>query len=246
MGYCLCYKFAGTTYAHDLSFTTLWDNSKVVDYDGNEYNTVNIGEQIWMQENLRVTHYSDGTAINYVENNSLWEGMDFTHKAFCWAEGDSEIGLVYGAIYNWAGAMNGSPSSHLNPSGVQGACPDDWHLPSDEEWQQLELYLEMDQVTVDSFNFRGSIGGKLKEVGLLHWEEPNLDATNESGFTAIGSGSRSSEGTYNSLKQLAGYWTTAGTETTFLPRTVHYNMLQIRRIYHPGNYGFSIRCIRDD
>ena len=92
----------------------------VTDFDGNTYNTVTIGTQIWFQENLRSTHYSDGTiipgAVTYENNESL--------------------ASTYGRLYTWNAAMKNSTQQM-----AQGACPDGWHVASAEEWLTLENYL---------------------------------------------------------------------------------------------------------
>ncbi len=118
----------------------------VADYDGNTYKTIKIGKQWWMAENLKVTHYDDGTAISLVTSDTAWAslGNNSTDKAYCY-HSNNENGEkdTYGALYTWAAAMNGAGSSSANPSGTQGVCPTGWHLPSDKEWKQLEMYLGM-------------------------------------------------------------------------------------------------------
>jgi len=132
----------------------------VTDFDGNVYRTVRIGAQVWMAENLRGTHYGDGAPVpSFVYNN------------------DTANARVYGRLYRWQAAMNGAPSSAANPSGVQGACPRGWHVPSNAEWQQMFAHLGGESVA----------GGKLKEAGAVHWGGRD-SATNESGFGALPTG----------------------------------------------------------
>ena len=128
----------------------------VTDIDGNVYRAVQIGDQVWMAENLKTTHYADGTPIQRIL-------------------GDSAFAETYGALYLWTAAMNAEASSTTNPSGIQGVCPTCWHLPSDVEWTELTDYLGGKSVA----------GGKLKESGTTHWDSPNTGATNETGFTAL-------------------------------------------------------------
>ena len=116
----------------------------LVDYDGNFYQTVQIGNQVWMTENLKVTHYADGTTIPLVTDNTAWGNLDDnnTDKAYCYYNNDANgEGDIYGTLYTWAAAMNGASSSSANPSGVQGVCPTGWHLPSNAEWTELTDYL---------------------------------------------------------------------------------------------------------
>src|SRR6056297_2140139 len=103
----------------------------VQDYDGNWYHTVPIGNQCWMKENMRVTHYEDGTEISHVTGDTEWDNLTETDKAWCYYNNSDSLGNIYGALYTWAAAMNGAASSNDNPSGVQGLCPDGWNLTRD-------------------------------------------------------------------------------------------------------------------
>ena len=128
--------------------------------DGQEYRIVKIGEQWWMAENLRATHYADGTPITIIESETEWDSLESTAKAYCWYNNDSSTNAkTYGALYTWTGAMNGSASSNLNPSGVQGVCPIGWHIPANDEWTTLVTYLGGGSVA----------GGKMKSTGTDLW-----------------------------------------------------------------------------
>lgn len=121
---------AGTSYSDDLTFTTGDTPPQLTDIDGNVYNTVQIGTQTWMAENLRTTKYADGTPINGI-----------SEKFFSYYNDDISYASKYGAYYNWAAAMNGASESWLNPSSVQGVCPAGWHMPSEPEWNTMEQYV---------------------------------------------------------------------------------------------------------
>ncbi len=110
------------------------------DVDGNNYSVVSIGTQIWMAENIRVTRYTDGTAIPLITDNDAWDALDNnnTDKAYCWYDNDSiSYFQTYGALYTYAAAVNGDSRG----SNVQGVCPDGWHLPNEDEWTTLENYI---------------------------------------------------------------------------------------------------------
>ena len=133
----------------------MYNCGTVTDIDGNVYNTVKIGNQCWMSENLKVTKYSDGSPIPHVIDPIEWAGIynKDTNYAYCYynnnANGEADI---YGALYNWAAAMGKNTlSSNSNPSGVQGVCPDGWHLPSNSEWTELENYLIVFAFIVSGF-----------------------------------------------------------------------------------------------
>ncbi len=157
--------------------------STVTDIDGNVYFTVSIGEQLWMAENLRTTHYADGTEIPLAETISSWTGQGAADlDAMCAYDNDPDNAAIYGYLYNWYSATN-----------ALGICPQGWHVPTDEEWKELETAMgmpfnELDDVT----GHRGSnqnIGGRLKSTSTL-WVSPNIGATNASGFSAIPGGLR--------------------------------------------------------
>ena len=236
----------GTSYGDEVDFETLETNT-VTDIDGNIYQTVQIGSQIWMAENLKVTHYADGSAIPLIENNTIWENLEHTDKAYCWYNNNTALGDVYGGLYTWAAAMNGNISSDAKPSGIQGVCPDGWHLPSDAEWKQMEIYLGMSPAEADNTGFRGSDeGGMLKESGTSHWVSPNTGATNSSGFTALPGGYRYEDGTYNEVGYLGLFWTTTEYTSLYVWRhSLAYDHQDIRRFYSTKKHGFSVRCIKD-
>ena len=236
----------GEIYDADGGFYSPTDT--ITDYDGNVYQTVLIGNQIWMAENLRTTHYADGTAIPKVITNTEWENLTTTDKAYCWYTNDSSIyAQSYGALYTWAAVMNGATSSDSNPSGVQGVCPDGWHLPSDDEWKELEMYLGMSQAEADNTGNRGTDeGGKLKEESGSYWEPPNTGATNESGFTAIPGGFRNIDGVYYSLYFLTAFFSSTEYDSgNAWSRTLTNTSSQVERAGNYKKYGFSVRCLKD-
>jgi uncharacterized protein (TIGR02145 family) len=167
----------------------------VTDIDGNVYNTVTIGTQVWMKENLRTTRYADGTAIPNVPDSAKWAALNVTDKAYCFYNNSSTNANTYGALYTWAAAMKGASSSSSSPSSIQGICPTGWHLPSHAEWTTLIAYLGGYTMA----------GGKLKETDTTHWQSPNTGATNESSFTALPSGRRFFNGKFMYIRD-QGYW----------------------------------------
>jgi uncharacterized protein (TIGR02145 family) len=221
----------GTTYGNEISFVA---RNMVIDYDGNIYGIVTIGNQIWMAENLKTTHYADGTAIQLVESSASWDALLYTDKAMCYYDNSSTNADTYGALYTWAAAMNGAASSSVNPSGIQGACPAGWHLPSDAEWTEL------------TDNLGSSKGGDMKEIGISHWKSPNLGANNVTDFTALPGGSRDYNSTFNSLEYNTRFW--SATES-------NGSLARVLSLYHDEylvfqssvdkRYGLSVRCIKD-
>ncbi|UCH14415.1 MAG: PKD domain-containing protein, partial [Bacteroidales bacterium] len=218
----------------------------VTDYDGNEYNTIQIGVQTWMAEDLATTHYSDGSAL--VDGTGAGDITgDFTTKFyFNYNDNQSNV-ATYGRLYTWAAVMNGASSSNSNPSGVQGVCPAGWHVPGDDEWKQLEMHLGMTQGQADGTDWRGTNeGGKLKESGTTHWSTPNEGATNESGFTALPGGFRGKDGTFGALGDGATYWLSTQYNSSWAwYRTLWYGNQDVHRNYHEKESGRSVRCVKN-
>ena len=195
----------------------------VTDVDGNVYGTVTIGSQVWMAGNLKTTRYRDGTAIPNVTDGTLWYNL--LTGAYCDYAYDPNISATYGRLYNWYAVNSGM----LAPVG--------WHVPSDAEWATLETFLGNDNI----------MGGKIKETGTAHWQSPNTAATNETGFTALPAGFRSSTGSYFSLTY-NGYWwsSTTGSDISYgIYRYVDFNVGSIYRNEDSKVDGLSVRCIRD-
>jgi uncharacterized protein (TIGR02145 family) len=213
------------------------------DIDGNIYPTISIGEQEWMAENLRVTHFRNGDTIPNVTDNDMWNG--YNGPAFCVYDNDAPRyrPSKEGLYYNWFAVVD---SRNIAPEG--------WHVPTDEEWKELEIYLGISQAYADSTGWRGTYeGDKLKEVGSIYWSYPNLYADNITGFSAVPVGYRSaSDGEFARHSEMVCFWSTStdsshlikDAETSWL-RMLYDQTSQIGRYsYHKGN-GFSVRCVRD-
>jgi uncharacterized protein (TIGR02145 family) len=239
---------AGTAYGNEVSFTTeTVPGNTVTDIDGNVYQTVQIGAQIWMGENLKTTRYANGSAIPLVEDTSAWELLTDNDRAYCWYDNSTTNRDIYGGLYSWAAAANGSAGSNANPSGLQGVCPDGWHLPSEAEWQQLELFLGISPSEISIEDWRGTVeGGMLKETGLAHWLSPNSGATNTSQFTALPGGYRAPNGLYYNMGKAANMWTSTKTDgSSAWFHRVDYNRSNILHTPVELKNGYSIRCVKD-
>ena len=197
----------------------------VTDYDGNVYNTVTIGTQVWMAENLKVTHYRNGNAIPNVIDASTWSNLTF--GARCYYDNDSVTNVgKYGALYNWYAVVDSS-----------NICPLGWHIPTDTEWTTLTTYLGGTSVA----------GGKLKETGTTHWQSPNTGATNSSGFTALPGGFRYYDnGSFLSDAQYGFWWSATEVATTYAwDRYLTYNNTSVTWGSDKQKCGLSVRCVKD-
>ena len=236
----------GTSYGNELSFKTY--TGSVTDIDGNIYNTVTIGTQIWIAENLKTTKYPDGTNIPIVNTVSAWNDLTITDAAYCWYDDDIVNKNTYGAFYTWSAAMNGTVSSSTNPSGVQGVCPTGWHLPSDGEWKTLEMYLGMTQGQADLLGDRGTDqGSQLKEAGTIHWDSPNT-GTNSSGFTALpGGGRKYLDGLFYPSGRFGFWWSTSEDSNYQVWYRMLYNGYNtVSRSNINKATGYSVRCVKDN
>jgi uncharacterized protein (TIGR02145 family) len=209
----------------------------IVDIDGNIYKIIKIGEQWWMRENMRTTRYADGADVSgvYAYNNNV----SFVEN--------------YGRLYTWEAVMNGAVSSNANPSGVQGICPIGWHVPSDEEWKQLEMHLGITLEGAYDIGWRETGGaGKMKSARTEpdphpRWDSPNTDATNDSRFSALPGGYRNKTGAYYLIGRF-GYWwsSTEGlSELRAWYRGLDYGFGGVLRYTSDNNDGLSVRCIKD-
>jgi len=218
----------------------------VTDVRGNEYNTVRLGNQWWMAENMKADKYPDNSDITPAQNTSEWINLTVSSKAFCYYDKSSANRDIYGALYTWAGAMKGINSSAANPSGIQGVCPDEWHIPSDAEWKELEIYLGMSPAEANNEGDRGTDqGGQLKEKGTVHWMS-NFGATDSTLFTALPGGWRENgTGAFGTIRYDCYFWTaTQSNSNEAWIRNLHDNLTKIGRTAEPKNAGYSVRCVK--
>lgn len=209
-------------------------NDTVTDIDGNVYETVQIGEQLWMAENLKVTHYQNSDEIPYIYN-------DPQYGAYINYSNNADNVAVYGRLYNWF-AVNDE----------RDLCPDNWHVPSDDEFKSLEMYLGMSESEANGEGLRGTDeGGQLKEEGNEHWNSPNTGATNETGFTALPGGNRRYE-TYTNqeifccLNRYGFFWSSSEVYTVNAwYRVLSYDYSESNRYHLSKTNAFSVRCVED-
>ena len=136
----------------------------VTDIDGNVYPTVKIGKQLWMAENLKVTHYRNGDPILNISDNNMLE--DPSAGAICAYDNDINNVDIYGYLYNGFAVED-----------IRKLAPKGWRVPTDKEWKKLEMVLGMSQSEADSIDYRGTDeGGKLKATGTVYWNTPNTGA----------------------------------------------------------------------
>jgi uncharacterized protein (TIGR02145 family) len=196
----------------------------VTDVGGNVYRTVAIGDQVWMAENLKVIRYRDSSAIPCVVADSIWSGLK--SGAYCWGSDDStDYRVTYGALYNFYAVDDAC-----------GLCPKGWHVPTQAEWLTLETYWGGPEVA----------GGKAKEQGTLHWNPPNVGATDASGFAGLQAGGRGRLGGPGEIGKYATWWSSTGHDSSY---AWHWGLWtgDARVRSNPGHKtsGFPVRCVKD-
>lgn len=199
--------------------------------DGKSYSTIQIGDQCWMAENLNIgTRISGGS--NQTENGNI--------EKYCYNDSDAHCD-VYGGLYQWDEMMG-----YTTTPGVQGICPEGWHLPTDVEWCILEQEVDP-TITCSSTSWRGvDGGGKLKETGTIHWNSPNTGATNSSGFTALPGGHCNSYGSFNYQRYYGYFWMSSPNNVSKAwYRNLDFDGARVYRTYDNKCLGFSVRCLKD-
>jgi len=201
----------------------------VADYDGNVYETIKVGDQVWMAENLRVTHYRDGTAIPNIVSGVVWSNTK--SGAYCFYDYSK-----FGALYNWY-AVNDS----------RNIAPEGWHVPSDDDWKELEVYLGMSQSEADDTGWRGTNEGSMLAGKAELWESGKLEKNSEfglSGFNALPRAERDCSPliTLGNLGYESSFWSTPDR----LNRTLGDNHSEVGRNYqYDKRIGISVRCVKD-
>ena len=200
----------------------------LTDIDGNVYNTVEIGSQCWMEENLKVERYRDGSNIPTGLSDAAWQAA--TTEAFAVYDNDTANKATYGLLYNWYAVAD-----------ARGLCPTGWHVPTDAEWTQLTDHLGGTSVAGGQMKTTGTLG-----AGTGLWFAPNTDATNSSGFSGLPGGYRGIGGGFDG-RGGSGYWWSSSENSAS-------NAWFRRLLYFNGNAGryndfkrsgFSVRCLRD-
>ena len=222
-----------------LMVPVIWGQDTVTDIDGNVYQTVQIGDQVWMAENLKVTHYRNGDEIPTGYSNEEWVNLSTGAYSVYPADTDGasqttcgdDCAEVYGNMYNW-----------FTVGDVRGVCPASWNVPTEAEWTELEVYIMND-------GYAGIEGNALKEIGYEHWYNdgnPDHEGLDIYGFTGLPGGYRiSNDGNYYSMGSNGYFWSsTEYSNSNAWSRVLNYIYSGIYRYNYNNRGGFSVRCLR--
>ncbi len=197
----------------------------VTDIDGNTYNTITLGKQKWMKENLKTTHFNNGDLI---ETSALAISNDST-SVYQWCYNNDTLNIpTYGRLYTWY-VVNDS----------RNVCPAGWHVPSDDERTYLANFLGGDTIA----------GNKMKETGTIHWSTTTISVTNSSDFTGLPGGLRGNSAAYTNINTLGNFWTSTPWGSNSFPRAYTYQLKSnsgaLEQSIAVANCGLSVRCIQD-
>jgi uncharacterized protein (TIGR02145 family) len=198
-------------------------NETVTDVDGNVYNTITIGSQVWLVENLKVTHYRNGDPISIVTDSSSWSSL--TSGAYCNYQNNESNSTTYGRLYNYNAVID---NRNIAPVG--------YHVPSKEEWATLISTLGGESEAIN----------KMKEVGTSHWSSPNTGVDNSSGFTALPGGGRNYNASFDLLGSYASWWSVTNDDVANAWFLYLYSGRTDAHLTNGDKLsGMSVRCIKD-
>ncbi|MGA2408607.1 MAG: fibrobacter succinogenes major paralogous domain-containing protein [Bacteroidales bacterium] len=265
--YALYAKTAGTSDALQNQINMLKFSSAaggvVTDIDNNVYNTVKIGTQVWMAENLKTTKYNDGTPIPNITVDATWAAL--TTGAYGDYNNTPSNSTTYGRLYNWY-AVDNNAGTKVVSNGGKNVCPTGWHVPSDAEWTTLENYLILNGYNWDGTTTGDKIAKSMASTsgwtasetlgtvstsgwtvyGTLGTVGNDQASNNKSGFTAFPSGYRNLDGTSITIGQYGYWWSSTEYSTTMAyAQGLSYKLSNVDRSLSYKLYGISVRCLRD-
>ncbi|MBR4219488.1 MAG: T9SS type A sorting domain-containing protein [Bacteroidales bacterium] len=244
----------GTSYGKVLSTTTLGGKPcagtpTVTDRDGNTYKTIQIGEQCWMKENLRTTKYADGTSITK-GNTSASTTVGYWY----YPNNNAENVSTFGLLYNWKAVMRNASSSSQNPSGVQGICPNGWHVPSYQEWFQFMGYMGAQsefQCSASTYSIARAISSTKGWNGNSSYGHCSPgqfpEKNNSSGFSIVPAGNSTENANYLNFKNYAFLWSATASSSSEPYQFMVYCNSELPSLETSSSpiFGKSVRCVRN-
>ena len=218
----------------------------VIDADGNVYNTVQIGTQCWMKENLKTTSYKNGISIPYESDGNNWSNL--STGAYVWNKNDNSWKDIYGALYNWYAVDN-----------VNGLCPEGWHVPGWEEWKALTVYIEgvpsddgqspIADLLKSCRQVDSPMGGNCNTADHPRWTDSNIYyGTDNYGFSALPGGFRWTDGGFSWPGYNTKWWSSENFDKGYMARMAEidhrYNLIWFGS-GEDKKYGLSVRCLKD-
>ena len=211
--------------SNTLTFNPNLTYGSMSDFDGQVYKTIQIGNQVWMAQNLNVAHYRNGDPVSEFTDAATWEGL--TAGGYSYYNNDTASAEVYGKLYNFYAVYD---PRELAPAG--------WHIPTIQELEELINYCG---------GYWDTTAQALRETGTAHWSNMPLPGTNRTGFTGVGSGMRSWDGSFTGIRYTGDYWSSTDASD-------YYDM-DAFTVNIDGNIGWfggadkrngmAVRCVKD-
>ena len=234
--YSILVLFLGVFLIHSCNKDEI--STTITDIDGNVYQTVTIGTQVWMAENLKTTKYNDGTAIPLVTNNAAWTNL--TTPGYCWYNNDAANKNIYGAMYNGFTVQ----TSKL--------CPTGWHVPAEDEFLILQRYLIANGYNYDGTTTENKIAKSM--AATTRWASSTytgtpgnvLSSNNSCGFSGLPGGIRVYSGIYYYIENEGYCWSTRTESSNFgYFFSLNYATVGLIESSGPRRSGISVRCLKD-
>lgn len=233
----------GTAYGNEITYSNMTGKVGIInDIDGNTYKTIGIGSQVWMSENLRVTRYRNGYNLSQPGHNDyLWTAI--TTGVFAWFDNDASWKNIYGALYDWRAV-----------SDTNGLCPEGWHIPANEEYEQLLNYIGGEKNIAGMLlkscrQVDSPFGGECNTTEHPRWDANNTHhGTDEYNFAAMPGGFRLYDGFFPTFLGYNTQWwssTEASTENDAIAYGLNYQSSAFFSDKYNKKFGFSIRCLKD-
>ena len=214
----------------------------VTDIEGNTYNTIKIGNQVWMVENLRTTKFNDGSAIPHVKDTNAWIAL--TTPGYCYYNNttDADSIITFGALYNWYAV----DTKKLSPKG--------WHVPDSAEWYTLQNYLIANGYNWDGTTTDNKIAKSMAAKTDWNYSSEagdvgnDLSSNNSSGFSALPGGLRIYDGIFYYIGFVGHWWSASESEEYWsdaYSRTLNYEVDNIIWGLNDKGCGFSVRLVKD-
>jgi uncharacterized protein (TIGR02145 family) len=228
-----------------------------ITYNSYTYNTVAIGTQCWMQENLRTRLYNDSTEIRFDKSggsagnlSQTWSGNGLAYGAYTIYAHDSTTTTPsnltsYGYLYNWYAAKGiitdgGQPTKNI--------CPTGWHVPTNSDWNKLVKYIHSGADTSLTAVFQSdTAGSNMKSTGTDYWLEESAGTNNSSRFSALPGGQRQRYGKFSEIRNNAYFWsaTETGSFSNGMIRGLYTNNGKVLKNNYHISTGLSVRCLKD-
>ena len=207
-----------------------WQCGDSLEYQGYDYETVQIGEQCWFAENLRAENYRNGDAIPASLSDTEWAGT--AEGAVSVYGGDMANLSIYGRLYNWYAVHDD-----------RSLCPNNWSVPSDGEWMTMEMSLGMSESVLNNTSWRGTNQG-LQMKTVYGWDDDG-NGTNSSGFTGLPGGARDLSGFYYLGETYGLWWSSSADGSSSWFRSLEFDQSGVGRASSDPHFGGYIRCIQD-